>query len=177
MGTVYFYFILICFGLVIGSGICLTVRRENVLTTIWTVFACTFIVFIIAATADIYKFLDCCEKHIEHLYIIPAIILSFVCIRLLFHSGMVFVDFFLHNTERKEVLSDNNDRVEIGAGVLVGLTFGLVLAYIYGKIIESGCFTNQQIRYSLGIAFVVVFVWCCILEIVSKFVKRNYRVS
>ena len=77
MGSVYFYFVLICIGLVIGFGICLTACKENVLTTIWTVFTCAFIVFIIAA-ADIYKFPDFCKKHIEHLYIIPTIILCFI---------------------------------------------------------------------------------------------------
>ncbi len=166
---IYVCFVFMCIGLVIYSGICLTVHKTGALEILRLIFALAFILFVVIAVLDIGEFLNNIERHIENLYMIPAIILSFVFIRLVFHSGTMFVDTLLRKTGETGASSDTEH--EMIAGVLAGLTLGCILAYFYGSYLESGSVNIRQLRQGVGIAFVVAFLWCCCLEIISRFVK------
>lgn len=166
---IYVSFVVMCIGLIIYSGICLTVHKTSALEILRLIFALAFILFVIIVVLDTGGFLNKIERHIENLYMIPMIILSFVFMRLIFHSGTMLVDALLRKAEKTEISSDTEH--EMTAGAFVGLVLGCILAYFYGSYLEAGHVNIQQLRQGLGIAFVAAFLWGCCLEIISGFVK------
>lgn len=168
----YMMFVFVSVALVLASGACLTVcGKKDALVMIWGALILAFLIFMLSVIMDISHF---SVSHIEHLYVMPAIILSFVFIRLLFQTGVAFIEGFPPKTE-EDAPFDNEDEMLAGCwgSSTVSLILGSVLAYFYVPIVESDSVSNQQLLVGLGIAFVVAIFWCCCLGIASKLVRKR----
>lgn len=160
---IYVGFVVMCIGLIIYSGICLTVHKTSALEILRLIFALAFILFVIIVVLDTGGFLNKIERHIENLYMIPMIILSFVFMRLIFHSGTMFVDALLRKTEKTEISSDTEH--EMTAGAFVGLVLGGILAYFYGSYLEAGHVNIQQLRQGWALLLLLHFCGAVVLKL------------